>query len=219
MAVYEARPNPYVLTALVIVGVLIAVSVGAVLVLHATPGIGPATSASSVTSSGPTVILPQGVGSNSALNYEPATITVVIGVNNTVTWIDQDNTAPHTVTSVAGGIPSNVQAFNSGNLNDGDTFKLTFNVTGVYHYYCIYHPWMKGIVIVKAGSGSSSAPSGSSSNSNTSPSSALIAALPASILASNLFSESSIAQSWSLVNPSNFVAALDTVGVLISRIV
>jgi plastocyanin len=179
MAVYEARPNPYVLTALVVVGILIAVSVGAVLVLHATPGIGSSVSVPTATSSGPTVILPQGVGSNSALNYEPATITVVLGVNSTVTWIDQDNTAPHTVTSVAGGIPSGAQAFNSGNLNDGDTFKLTFNVTGVYHYYCIYHPWMKGTVIVKAGSGaSSSGPASSASSLTTSLSSALIAATP-----------------------------------------
>jgi nitrite reductase (NO-forming) len=87
-------------------------------------------------------ILP-GAGTNtSSVGYSPVTITVVIGVNNTVVWTNDDSTA-HTVTS-------STKLFDSGNLNPGDTFDYTFTAPGTYQYACSYHPWMMGTVIVKA---------------------------------------------------------------------
>jgi copper-containing nitrite reductase len=84
-----------------------------------------------------------GAGTNTASpGFSPATITVVIGVNNTVVWTNRDS-SPHTVTSAT-------KAFDSGNLNAGDTFTFTFTAPGTYQYVCSYHPWMKGTVIVKA---------------------------------------------------------------------
>lgn len=74
--------------------------------------------------------------------FMPSTITVVIGVNNTVVWTN-DDTAPHTVTANDG-------SFSSGNLNPGDSFTITFSTPGTYTYHCNYHPWMKGTIIVKA---------------------------------------------------------------------
>ena len=97
--------------------------------------------------SGPQVIMPNGVGTNHSLNFSPDNITVVIGVNNTVTWINSD-TVLHTVTSQSappGG------AFNSGNMNAGAKFTHTFTVPGTYTYDCVFHPvWMIGTVIVVA---------------------------------------------------------------------
>lgn len=88
------------------------------------------------------VDIDKGAASNTqSAGYTPSIITVVIGVNNTVVWVNDDN-APHTVTSTNG-------AFNSGNMNPGDTFSFTFTTPGVYQYICTYHPWMKGTVIVK----------------------------------------------------------------------
>src|SRR5207245_596991 len=59
---------------------------------------------------GITVKLPSGVGiQTNNLNFDPATITVVIGKNNTISWVDQDS-IPHTVTSLPGA-PS---SFDSG---------------------------------------------------------------------------------------------------------
>ena len=88
------------------------------------------------------ISIPAGSETNTAgPGYTPSTITVVIGVNNTVEWINQDS-APHTVTAVDG-------SFNSGQLNFGDTFTYTFTTAGTYQYGCSYHPWMKGTVIVK----------------------------------------------------------------------
>lgn len=98
--------------------------------------------------SGPLVTMPNGVGSNLSLNFSPANITVVIGVNNTVTWVNSD-TVPHTVTSQTA--PPGASSFNSGNMNAGAKFTWTFTVPGTYTYDCIFHPsWMKGTVIVVA---------------------------------------------------------------------
>ena len=72
--------------------------------------------------------------------FSPSTITVVIGVNNTVQWVNND-TAPHTVTATD-------HSFDSGNLNPGDTWTYTFTKPGTYSYVCTYHPWMMGTVIV-----------------------------------------------------------------------
>jgi nitrite reductase (NO-forming) len=88
------------------------------------------------------VVIPMGAGDNtSSPGYSPDTITVVVGVNNTVVWTN-DDMMPHTVTA------SN-KLFDSGNMNTGDTFSYTFLNPGVYTYGCSYHPWMKGTVIVK----------------------------------------------------------------------
>ena len=84
-------------------------------------------------------ILPGAAYPNST-GYSPSTITVVIGVNNTVQWVNND-TAPHTVTATD-------HSFDSGNLNPGDTWTYTFTKPGTYTYVCTYHPWMKGTVIV-----------------------------------------------------------------------
>jgi plastocyanin len=74
--------------------------------------------------------------------YGPDTITVYLGVNNTVSWTNHDN-SPHTVTQDGGG-------FDSGNLPPGGTYVHTFTQAGVYNYHCVYHYWMTGTVIVKA---------------------------------------------------------------------
>lgn len=75
--------------------------------------------------------------------YSPATVTVVIGKNNTVTWFNGDDTV-HTVTGVQG-------LFDSGNVNPGGSWSYTFTQPGTYSYYCTIHPYMKGTIVVKQG--------------------------------------------------------------------
>ncbi len=79
--------------------------------------------------------------------FNPKTITVVIGINNTVKWTNNDPTGdPHTVTS---DIPGQ---FDSGDLEQGQTFTCTFIQAGTYDYECVYHlPYMVGTVIVESG--------------------------------------------------------------------
>jgi plastocyanin len=92
-----------------------------------------------------TVSMVPGSGSNTSIGkaYTPDPVTVVVGINNTIKWVNNDN-APHTVTA-------NDASFDSGNVAQGQSFTFTFTTPGTYHYHCIYHPWMIGTVIVKAG--------------------------------------------------------------------
>ncbi len=80
--------------------------------------------------------------SNPSGHFSPMVITVVIGVNNTVTWVNKDYSI-HTVTSNAG-------IFDSGLLNSGDKWSYTFSTPGTFAYHCAIHPFMTGIVIVKS---------------------------------------------------------------------
>ena len=89
--------------------------------------------------------------------YTPSPIT--INVNDTIKWINND-TEPHTVTSgIGGGIGSaasiNIKGkpnglFDSGAFKPGDSYSLKFNESGTFNYFCTIHPWMEGIVNVKA---------------------------------------------------------------------
>jgi len=106
------------------------------------PGLGIQGSAVAVVN----VSIPNGTGASSSLNFSPSSITVVMGVNNTVTWTNDDS-AVHTVTSLS--IPTGAQAFNDGSLSPGATFSVTFTAPGTYQYHCSIHPWMTGTVIVK----------------------------------------------------------------------
>jgi len=99
---------------------------------------------------GPRVSIPTGAGNPSgAPGYAPDKITVVIGVNNTVTFVNNDGSVHHTVTSTS--VPSGAASFNSGDMAGGATFTYTFTVPGTYQYDCVYHPWMTGTVTVVAG--------------------------------------------------------------------
>ena len=88
------------------------------------------------------VIIPKGAGLNLHLGFEPAKITIVIGVNNTVVWKNEDSDW-HTA-------HSNIPEFNSGLIPPGGNFTHTFLRAGVYPYHCDPHPWMTGVVTVKA---------------------------------------------------------------------
>ena len=78
--------------------------------------------------------------------YVPNNILIEKG--DKVIWINGDY-APHTVTS--GNLWSGKNGlFESKILNHLDKFEFIFSdfKPGIYPYYCIIHPWMRGIVTV-----------------------------------------------------------------------
>ncbi|MDA4124681.1 MAG: DUF1404 family protein [Thaumarchaeota archaeon] len=77
--------------------------------------------------------------------YTPRNITVVAGLNSVVVWVSH-SISYDTVTDRGG-------AFSSGPIAPGQTFEFSFTQPGVYHYFCIYHPWMTGTVVVLPGPG------------------------------------------------------------------
>jgi plastocyanin len=72
--------------------------------------------------------------------FAPRNLTVVAGVNSTVVWVSH-SISYDTVTDRGG-------AFSSGPIAPGQSFEYKFTQAGVYSYYCVYHPWMTGTVIV-----------------------------------------------------------------------
>ncbi len=95
------------------------------------------------------VTIVPGAGTNTTnKGFTPNSITVVIGVNNTVVWTNND-ASPHMVTADDGSFDSGNLA-PAGNGSPGGTYPYTFTKPGVYTYHCTYHPWMTGTVIVKA---------------------------------------------------------------------
>lgn len=85
----------------------------------------------------------------SSLGFSPDTVTVVIGVNNTVTWTNNDNTMDANGYLPTHVLATNDSSFTSPGLNPGDTFTYTFTTPGTFPYHCNVHPWMRGTVIVK----------------------------------------------------------------------
>ena len=78
---------------------------------------------------------------------------VIVPSGSDVTWTNEDDLT-HTITSgkKAGyGMYEFVQdgAFNSGNLDEGDSFTFHFTEPGRYEYFCVPHPWMNGAVVVQ----------------------------------------------------------------------
>jgi plastocyanin len=92
------------------------------------------------------VVLPIDVGNNESLNFEPSQIKVVVGVNNTIVWNDLDY-VQHTVQSVS--VPNGARSWDSGIMNQGQTFTVVLTVPGNYKYDCAIHPdWMVGTIQV-----------------------------------------------------------------------
>jgi plastocyanin len=103
-----------------------------------------------------TVIIPQGAEDpTSGKNYEPQYIRVMIGINNTVKWINDDTT----LSSVFADNQTDPNFFNAThkqtsekNLNilkQGESFEYTFTKVGYFGYHSEPHPWMRGWVTVE----------------------------------------------------------------------
>jgi plastocyanin len=73
-----------------------------------------------------------------ATAYAPATLTVKRG--DTVTWVNKDP-FPHTVTAAG--------KFDSKDIGAGKSWKYVARSAGRFDYICIYHPTMKGTLVVE----------------------------------------------------------------------
>ena len=127
-------PPRGLLPALGILGILLGAGLAGLFVFRLQPQLPAGTAAPG------SVIMPVGVGSNTALTFSPGRVVVVIGVNNTLTFSNKD-TATHTVTATD-------NSFSSGDIKAGQSWTYTFTTPGTFDYYCIYHSWMKGTVVV-----------------------------------------------------------------------
>src|SRR2546429_5698959 len=84
------------------------------------------------------VIIPQDSGVFEGANFTPSEFTVVIGVNNTVRWINQDQLSAHSVTALA--FPAGFPKFEPVLIDPGQIFTLKLSVPRPYITYCFWHP-------------------------------------------------------------------------------
>ena len=148
----EAYSPRWILLVLTGVALVVLVGVAAALAVPLQPPLGGGVSCASGVAC---VSMPNGAA---VLNFSPDSITVVMGVNNTVQWTNQDS-VQHTVVvcPVGGGqlCSPTAAVASSSILSHGDTFEVTLNGTGVYHYYCSIHSaTMRGSISVVAGNSS-----------------------------------------------------------------
>ncbi len=98
------------------------------------------TAAATATTSGPEADVKMS-GSVGSFQFNPATITIKVGT--TVVWTNSTG-VPHTSTSDA----SSAVSWDSGVVNPGAKFSMTFTQAGTFSYHCSFHPSMLAKVIV-----------------------------------------------------------------------
>lgn len=72
--------------------------------------------------------------------YEPARIVVPQGTK--ISFTNRD-AAPHTATSKPSG------AFDTGAIKKGQSGEIALEEAGSFAYYCLFHPFMKGTIVVE----------------------------------------------------------------------
>lgn len=169
------RANRPAIAILCVAGALLAISITTVLLI---PGLQPRYVTAPPPSSGPTsgvpssgappagatvfIVAPSGAGI-SEVNFSPANVVLVIGVNNTLVMKNED-TADHTLTSN----PGDTFSFDTGDISGlSSSAPIVFTTPGVYAYHCQFHPaYMHGTITVVASSSlGSNSTSASSSGS------------------------------------------------------
>ena len=92
------------------------------------------------------VVIPSDAATNLSLDFEPATVTVVLGVNNTIMWKNEDS-ADHSVHITTTPFPGAIRS--SPSITPGMTYSIKLNDTGTYKYQDDFYPqWMEGTIIV-----------------------------------------------------------------------
>ncbi|AIF84538.1 plastocyanin [Candidatus Nitrososphaera evergladensis SR1] len=104
-----------------------------------------------------TIVKDAGLESNPK-HYDPMDVRAVLGLSNKVTWTNQDSTF-HTVTTddsenyvdaISGKFDSqaHLDETTNGFIAEGGSWSFTFTKEGDYHYHCVPHPFMQGVVHV-----------------------------------------------------------------------
>ncbi|QLH06144.1 hypothetical protein C5F50_02920 [Nitrosopumilus ureiphilus] len=91
------------------------------------------------------VTIPQNASVEGDQRLNPQEITVVMGINNTVTWINEDDVV-HTF-----GSDDKNNPWWTDTMMPGQSSSVTFNNTGIFSYHGMPGPWATGTVKVLDG--------------------------------------------------------------------
>jgi plastocyanin len=143
----KTKPNRRVSISTIIILVLAAVA-GIAYYLGTPPSLPSANSASACPTMPMEIVIPDGIGVNSSIKYEPPTLTLTVGLNNTVVWNDQDTTVLHKVISVS--VPPGGTMWDFENMSGGNSYCVTLSAPGTYTYEIYLNYIEEGTIIVKA---------------------------------------------------------------------
>jgi plastocyanin len=73
-------------------------------------------------------------------NYEFFSARLTVNAGTEVTWVNRDG-VPHNAVAADG-------AFDTGNVNGGESVSVVVEQPGTYPYVCSYHPGMEGVLTV-----------------------------------------------------------------------
>ena len=95
-----------------------------------------------------TVLIPPGSEDQSSnKTYSPDVTTVVLGINNTVRWTNQAESANSIAADMS--FEQDVKKFGSdGIIKPGQSYEFTFTKPGTFSYHGQPHPWQMGKIIV-----------------------------------------------------------------------
>lgn len=97
----------------------------------------------------PVVMMPQGFDDpQSGKTFDPSSVKVVIGINNTVRWTNKASTQDTLVSDGFKESNSFGEIFGGSTLRPGDTYEFTFTKPGTFGYHGTTNSWNKGKVIV-----------------------------------------------------------------------
>jgi plastocyanin len=122
------------------ISALLRVSLAAAAFSAVVPGIAAADASPAPTTSTAPAASPAATVDTKNFAYGPDPVTVKPG--DTVLFKNSDALA-HTVTAED-------KSFDSSKMDGGTTWSHVFATAGTYKYFCVYHSYMRGTVIVKA---------------------------------------------------------------------
>jgi len=105
---------------------------------YSSPSTTPSPAPGPVATAGTPVTIPVNASTLTSTAFAPDAVDVTAGA--TVTWTNTDGVA-HTSTSDAG-------VWDSGIVQPGGQFSVSFPTAGTYRYHCLIHPGMVGTVVV-----------------------------------------------------------------------
>jgi plastocyanin len=99
------------------------------------------------------IVIPDGAAWKETISERFYPPELIVPSGSYVTWTNDDDLT-HTITSgkKAGyGLYEFVQdgIFNSGELDEEESFTFHFAEPGRYEYFCVPHPWMNGVIVVQ----------------------------------------------------------------------
>lgn len=98
-----------------------------------------------------TIVIPKDSDDPTAgKTFEPQYLTVILGVNNTVSWINKSDAGDEIDTTTYNQPDPMFEKgpYSHGTILPGKSFNFTFTKPGEFEYHTQPHPWLQGSIVV-----------------------------------------------------------------------